>query len=175
MLLCHQQQKQWMIVQQLNAVGNAHQTPLHVACARNNYLAVMKLLQYTHFINMNATDHVGNTPLHNLCTNIHINNDSILIIKHLLEHQPSMIRKKNNDGKTSFDIIKEKLTFESRFDDQKQHQYLIMIHELFEDYYIEQRWQIHCFLMKYELISQHKMVCCSIICTNLLFVDIFFC
>ena len=49
-----------------------------------------------------------------------------------------MIHKKNNDGKTPLDVIKEIL-------DQSHYQYLKEIVQLFHDYHIRQRWRVYCF------------------------------
>lgn len=145
MLLCHQQQKYQIV--QLNATTDyEHITPLHVACSRNNCAAVVKLLEHnTNIININATDRLGNTPLHTACTDCHIaNSRTVNIIKTLLEHPFIMIHKKNKNGETPYDISKRRLKF-LRFLDMKP--CVIEILQLLVDFQMRQRWQIYCFLI----------------------------
>lgn len=61
------------------------ETPLHVACIRNNVTAVKKLLGIPG-IDVNATDYVGWTPLHEAC-----NHGNIECVRELLKFVPSKI------------------------------------------------------------------------------------
>lgn len=170
MMLGHQQQQ--FQNEQFNATNNKGQTPFHVACLHCNSVAVIQLLlEYSTIIDNNATDNYGNTPLHYACSsydlyeeydidysNYHPNIERISIIKKLLEQPWINIYKKNDDGITPVDMCKyihPREPFKFRNYVKKQlHNEII---ELFEDHYIQRRWQIYCFLMKSLLIKDSTM------------------
>lgn len=102
------------------------------------------------------------TPLHTVCTNYTVNSQTVVIIKALLKQPSVMIHLKNNNDKTAFDIIKQRLENNNELDGQRQYlrdiqkNNLAEILQLFEDYYIHQRWQAYCYLIKYDLVIQKE-------------------
>lgn len=165
LLLDHQQQKFQNL--QLNATNHSNKTPLHFACLHGNITAVIQLLSdHATMIDINATDRYGNTPLHDACSSsfylqeemsltkeYHFNKEKICIIKNLLKEPSIRIYKKNKKNETPIDMCKHKprSTASYTLNISLQKQFHEGIIQLFEDYYMEQRWQIYYFLIKSSL------------------------
>lgn len=174
-ILLGYQQQQFRNVQ-LNAINNRNQTPFLLACLFCNSVAVVHLLlEHAAIIDINATDNVGNTALHyacssydyNLfdkeirsnCSEYHFNDDRICIIKKLLEQPSIMIYKKNNNGQTPFDMCQQNGPQDDSMKKQYKKQLRKQNIQLFEDYHIQRRWQIYCFLIKslrFNLVDEAK-------------------
>lgn len=151
MLIGHQEQKYRN--EQLNALDNSHHTPLDIACSRNNYVAVVEILNHATVIDINIKNSYGETSLLIACSKSDRDNTTINIIQALPEQPSIMIHKMNMDGETSFDIIQEQVvdypeSYEYYNTNEHKQQCLIKIIQLLHDYYIRQRWQIYCYLIE---------------------------